>query len=136
MLRDNNEIFDSIKNHALSRLEEGYSGYGCDLHNYLFNEDYFVMYHSNAKKIADKWEVDAFELVEYNIDQERDNYGECYWINEKNKLNWESQINLATYWLGQELLDEIQEELEDYWDSEMTKEDVDKVFVLIDNIEY
>jgi hypothetical protein len=136
MLRRNENVFDSIKEHALEKLDYNPSCCGADLHHYMFNLDYFVIYHSVAKDVADRWDLDAFELIEYNIEQEIDAFGECYWIKESVKLNWEPQINLAAYWLGQELLYEVQEELEPCWDEEMTEEDVKRVKRAIERLEY
>ena len=133
---ENRKIFEDIKAHALDRIDDAVGVYGCDLHNYLFNEDYFVVYHSEAKKIADRWDVDAFDLIEYNIEEEINYFGECYWIKEKNNLNWESQINLAAYWLGQELLHKVQVELDDCWDSELTEENIKEIRKAIEELEY
>lgn len=136
MLKRNENVFDSIKEHALEKLENNPSCCGCDLHHYMFNEDYFVIYHSAAKEIADRWDFDAFELIEYNIEQDIEAFGECYWIKESEKLNWEPQINLAAYWLGQELLYEVDEELGLCWNEEMTEEDVKRVKEAIERLEY
>tara|TARA_R110002020_G_scaffold179153_1_gene372283 strand:+ start:98 stop:508 length:411 start_codon:yes stop_codon:yes gene_type:complete len=136
MLRDNEEIFNDIKAHALERLENVSNPYGADLHHELFNMDYFVIYHYEAEKIAKRWGVDAFDLVKYNVNEEQDAFGECYWIKEPNKLNWESQVNLAAYWIGRDLLYEVQEALDSCWDDEMTEEDVKRVKEAIEELEY
>lgn len=136
MLKRNENVFNSIKEHALEKLENNPSCCGADLHHYMFNADYFVIYHSAAKEIADKWDFDAFELIEYNIEQEIDAFGECYWIKESGSLNWEPQINLSAYWLGKELLYEVDEELGLCWDEKMTEEDVKRVKEAIERLEY
>jgi len=136
LLRHKGNIFESIKEYALHGLSNGVNCYGCDLHHALFNRNHFVIYHFVAKEIAERWELDAFDLIEYNSQNDIENFGECYWIKDVNKLNWESQVNLAAYWLGCELLYEIDDVLDPMWGDQMTEEDVERVKQAIEELEY
>ena len=49
----------------IDALESGYSGYYCDLHNEVFNTDYYIVGTGLAKEALREYDVfDAIELVE------------------------------------------------------------------------
>lgn len=73
----NNEYF--TRKEALENLREtlnGYNSYYCDLHNYAFNEDYYIVGRYVAKKALEEYGV--FEAIEEVERYERDNFGEIY----------------------------------------------------------
>lgn len=56
-------------------LDEGYEGYYCDLHNYLFNEDYYVFYTDEAKSILGEYAFDAIGIIQQ---YETEQFGEIF----------------------------------------------------------
>lgn len=139
MLKENRKIFNDVKEFALDRIDECVGEYGCDIRNKLFNEDYFVYSDFEAEEIAQNWNIDAFELIHFNIKEENDAFGEVYWTKEenvKNRLNWSGQINLSIYWLGRDLLYEFNEEMSDYWDDIATEMQIEKLKTAMENLKW
>ena len=77
--------------------EVGLDKYGCDLHHYLCNEDYFIVGSYRAKKVLGE---DAFDAIEIVQEYEQDNFGEV-----TTKLSDpEKVVNMLAYIMGEELL--------------------------------
>ena len=80
-----------------------------DLHDKVFNQDYFIIGYYNAEQ----WLIDkqgnnrTFEVLSYVMEQEKDNFGEIETVYD----NAETLVNHYAYWLGYEVIAEIQEEL-------------------------
>ncbi|QDP47346.1 MAG: hypothetical protein Unbinned4388contig1000_65 [Prokaryotic dsDNA virus sp.] len=74
-------------------------------HFYCFNEDYYIIYHSEALKWLKTHELDAFEAIETVREYEMDNFGEM-----NTQINPESIVNMLAYIYGQELLSETDAE--------------------------
>lgn len=55
---------------------EWYSGYYCDLHNEVFNSDYYIIGTYEAKKALEEYGV--FEAIEKIQEYEVENFGELY----------------------------------------------------------
>lgn len=88
------EAIDAI----IETLESGYSGYYCDLHNDVFNTDYYIIGTWLAKEALREYDVfDAIELVQT---YEREQFGEIYTdLSDPEKL-----INMVYYIIGDEVI--------------------------------
>ena len=103
----------------IETLQDGYSGYYCDLHNEVFNTDYYIIGTYQAKEALK--EYDVFEALEKVQTYEKDNFGEVYTdLSDPEKL-----INMLWYIIGEEVLYEIMEgvdEFHDNWNNKATDE--------------
>jgi hypothetical protein len=82
----------------IEALKDGYSGYYCDLHNEIFNTDYYIIGTYEAKKALEKYGVfDAIEKVQI---YEQENFGEVY----TDLSNPEKLVNMLYYIIGEEVL--------------------------------
>lgn len=82
-------------------LENGYTGYYCDLHHEVFNSDYYIISAEQAKEVLR--EYDVFAAIEKVKSYEEDNYGEIYTdLSDPVKL-----VNMLYYIIGEEVLFEI-----------------------------
>lgn len=112
-----NKKHESMKREAIDAiieaLEDGYSGYYCDLHNEVFNTDYYIVGTYEAKEALREYDVfDAIELVQT---YEKDNFGEIYTdLSDPEKL-----INMVYYIIGDEVIGEMNaiEAFEDNWNN-------------------
>lgn len=82
----------------IEALENGYSGYYCDLHNEVFNTDYYIIGTYEAKEALR--EYDVFEAIELVQKYEKDNFGEVY----TDLSNPERLINMVYYIIGDEVI--------------------------------
>ena len=103
----------------IEALRNGYSGYYCDLHNEVFNTDYYIIGTYQAKKALE--EYDVFDAIEKVQTYEKDNFGEVYTdLSDPEKL-----INMLYYIIGEEVLFEIMDGIEaweDNWNNLATDE--------------
>jgi hypothetical protein len=85
----------------IDALESGYNGYYCDLHNEVFNTDYYIIGTYQAKEALR--EYDVFQATELVQTYEKDNFGEVYTdLNNPEKL-----INMVYYIIGDEVIGEM-----------------------------
>ena len=102
-----NKKHEEMKREAIEAiidaLEYDYSGYYCDLHNEVFNTDYYIIGTYQAKEILK--EYDVFEAVELVQNYEKDNFGEVY----TDLSNPEKLINMVYYIIGDEVIGEMYE---------------------------
>lgn len=122
-----NKKHEDMKNEAIKAiieaLEDGYSGYYCDLHNEVFNTDYYIIGTYDAKKVLREYDVfDAIELVQ---EYEKFNFGEVTTdLSDPEKL-----INMVWYIIGDEVIGEMNaiEAFNDNWNEEATEENNAKI---------
>ena len=97
----------------IEALENGYSGYYCDLHNEVFNTDYYIIGTYEAKEALK--EYDVFEAIELVQTYEKDNFGEVY----TELSNPEKLINMVYYIIGGEVIYEMYQikEFDDNWNN-------------------
>jgi hypothetical protein len=93
----------------IEALKDGYSGYYCDLHNEVFNTDYYIIGTYRAKEALK--EYDVFEALEKVQTYEKDNFGEVT----TDLSNPEKLINMLYYIIGEEVLFEMMDGIE-AWD--------------------
>lgn len=97
----------------IEALEDGYYGYYCDLHNLVFNTDWYIIGTYEAKEALKEYDVfDAIELVK---DYEEFNFGEVI----TDLSNPEKLINMVYYVIGNEVIGEMNDiaEFEENWDN-------------------
>ena len=100
-------------------LRDGYDGYYCDLHNEVFNTDYYIIGSYEAKEALK--EYDVFEAIEKVQTYEEENFGEIYTdLSDPEKL-----INMLYYIIGEEVLFEMMDGVEAWeknWNNVATDE--------------
>jgi hypothetical protein len=87
-------------------LKDGYTGYYCDLHNEVFNTDYYIIGTHQAKEALKEYGV--FKALEKVQTYEKDNFGEVITdLSDPEKL-----INMLFYIIGEEVLFEMMDDSE------------------------
>ena len=103
----------------IEALRYGYTGYYCDLHDQVFNTDYYIIGTYEAKKALE--EYDVFKAIEKVQTYEKYNFGEFYTdLSDPEKL-----VNMLFYIIGEEVLWEMLEEsetLSENWDNRADEE--------------
>ena len=105
---------------SLEDLKDYYTGYGSDLHNELFNTDYYILGTYQAKQWLG---VDAMDVIEEIQEYETSNFGEV----STDLSNAEAVVNMYVYILGEEILslsDHLQEEC---YDRHLTSDDIQRI---------
>lgn len=107
-------IREEAKAAIIEALEDGYTGYYCDLHNEVFNTGYYIIGTHQAKEALNEYGV--FEAIEKVQTYEKNNFGEVY----TDLSNPEKLINMLYYIIGEEVLFEMMDGVkvwEDNWDN-------------------
>ena len=122
-----NELKTEAKLAIIEKLEEGYDGYLCDLHNEVFNTEMYETNAAKATRILDglgNYSVGA-EMVRYEQGMfgqtSVEKYSDPCWV-----------LSMLWYVVGQEALAELAEdvpEFDELWNEELTEDDC---LVLID----
>ena len=82
----------------IEALENEYNGYYCDLHQEVFNTNYYIIGTYEAKKALEEYGV--FDAIAKVQTYEKDNFGEIYTdLSDPEKL-----INMLYYIIGEEVL--------------------------------
>lgn len=109
--------------HAFNNLHQVKEGiYGCDLHNELFNQDYFIIGYAKAEKFLAESEQGTFGVIRYIKDYEINNFGEV----STDLSDSEKVANMYAYIRGEELLSDIKI-LQEKWDERLTQEDIESI---------
>ena len=122
-----NELKTEAKWAIIEKLEEGYDGYLCDLHNEVFNMEMYTDNRDEAIKILDS--LGAYSVIEEITRYEQDNFGE---VNTHRLASPCDVLTMFYYILGEEALAELAEdvpEFDELWNEEVTE---DECLVLID----
>jgi hypothetical protein len=90
----------------IDALENGYTGYYCDLHHEVFNSDYYIIGTYKAKEALK--EYDVFEAIEKVQTYEEETFGEIY----TDLSNPEKLVNMLYYIIGEEVLYEMMDGVE------------------------
>ena len=113
------EMRKEAREAIIETLRNGYSGYYCDLHNEVFNTDYYIIGTYEAKQALAEYGVwDAIEKVQT---YEKDNFGEIY----TDLSNPEKLINMLYYIIGEEVLFEMMDGIEAWnknWNNQADEE--------------
>ena len=122
-----NELKTEAKLAIIAKLEEGYEGCLCDLHNEVFNMEMYEPDPNFAIKIIDS--LGGYSVVAEVIKYEQDNFGQTSADKYDNPC-W--VLSMLWYITGEEALAELGEdvpEFDELWDEELTEEEC---LVLID----
>ena len=104
-------LIEEVKETAIDYLKDNVCDdtYGCDLHNEIFNTDYFCCYTSNCKKYLEQYGV--FEAIEKVQEYEKLNFGEVTTdLSDPFKL-----LHMLVYILGEEFLNNSKTLSLTYW---------------------
>ena len=105
------EMREQAKEEIIEALTDGYSGYYCDLHNEVFNTNYYIIGTYQAKEALK--EYDVFDAIEKVQAYEKDNFGEIY----TDLSNPEKLINMLYYIIGEEVLYEMMDGIAEWNDN-------------------
>lgn len=112
-------IFDA-KAAIIEALTDGeYSGYYCDLHDKLFNTDYYYVYTSDAEKALN--EIGVFKAIGVIVEYEEDIFGEV----NTDFTNPCAVANMLYYIVGEEVMCDLFDGCElwnEVWNDEATEE--------------
>ena len=114
------DMIEGARAAIIEALTDGeYSGYYCDLHNELFNTDYYYTYPGEAIKAFNK--ISVFDAIGVIVEYEKDNFGEV-------STDFADPCNVANmlyYIVGEEVLYDLFDGCElwnEVWDDEATEE--------------
>ena len=110
-------------------LEDGYDGYYSDLHNEVFNTGYYIIGTYQAKKALEEYGV--FDAIEKVQTYEKDNFGEVY----TDLSDPEKVVNMLYYIIGEEVLYEIMEGIDEFHDNWNNKADEETNAAILEAIE-
>ena len=117
---DSIDMVEDAKTKIIEALENGYNGYLCDLHNAVFNEEYYYCYTNEAKNELENYNV--FDIIGMIAEYEKDNFGEV-----NTDFSNPCQVgNMLWYIVGEEVLNNIFdgcEEFDELWNSELVEEE-------------
>ena len=103
----------------IEALENGYIGYYADLHNEVFNTDYYIIGTYQAEEALKEYGV--FKAIEKVQTYEKENFGEVYTdLSDPEKL-----INMLFYIIGEEVLNEMMDGIEAWnnnWNNQADEE--------------
>lgn len=123
-----NEKHNKMKQEAIEAiieaLEDGYSGYYCDLHNEVFNTDYYIIGTYEAKEALR--EYDVFDAIEKVQEYEKWNFGEIL----TDLSDHEKLVNMLYYIIGEEVISDMNDiqEFEDNWNN-LSDDDTNAIIV-------
>ena len=122
-----NELKTEAKWAIIEKLEEGYDGYLCDLHDEVFNMEMYTNDEEEAVEILDS--LGSYSVIGEVVKYEQDNFGQTSADKYDNPC-W--VLSMLWYITGEEALAELGEdvpEFDELWDEELTEEEC---LVLID----
>jgi hypothetical protein len=88
-----------------------------DLHNGIFNEDYFIIGYYEAEEFLKSTEEGVFGAIQLVQEYEQDNFGECT----TDLASSEKVANMYSYIKSEELLNQL-DTMQENWDEELTEE--------------
>lgn len=115
-----NELKTEAKWAIIEKLEDGYEGYLCDLHNEVFNTEMYEPYTDRAVKILD--ELGGYSVVAEVIKYEEDNFGQTSADKYDNPC-W--VLSMLWYIVGEEVMQDLFDGCElwdEMWNNEATEE--------------
>ena len=112
---------ETVREYILERLDDGWGEdqYAGELHNYLVNDDYFIVGTWQAEQFLGDAVWDAIRMIQ---DYEKENFGECT----TDLSSPEIVANMFAYIVGEEILGES-EHLRDKWDGKLDNADLARI---------
>ncbi len=106
MNKKEQEMREEARTDIIEALRNGYTGYYWDLHNEVFNTDYYIIGTHEAKEALEEYGIwDAIAKVQ---EYEKHNFGEIY----TDLSDPENLINMLYYIIGEEVLYEMMDGIE------------------------
>jgi len=122
------EMREEARAAIIEELENGYTGYYCDLHDVLFNTDYYIIGTYRAQQALEEYGIwDAIEKVQT---YEKENFGTVY----TDLSNPEQLLSMLYYIIGEEVLYEMMDGIDafhDNWNNKATEETNAKILQAI-----
>lgn len=119
--KENDEIFAKVCEILDARLDDDAVGeYGCDLHNYLFNEEQAFIWNNEAESAVDS--VNVWSAIRLVQTYEKDNFGESTTEIEPCKI-----ANMLVYIYGEFLLQQVEHLRDEVWDEALDSADIEKI---------
>jgi hypothetical protein len=115
---NNDKILDHADELFNDRLADAVGQYGCDLHSFLFNEDYAFIHNNEAEEACNS--VNTWSAIRLVKKYEEDNFGEC-----NTEIEPVKTANMLVYIYGEFLLAQVEHLTGDAWDRELTEEDLE-----------
>lgn len=100
---------------------KGANTYVCDLHNEIFNTDYFLIGYYNCEKWLEK-NVGVFDAIRTIQEWEINNFG----VLNTPMTDSEKILNMYVYIKGEEILNEL-DTIQENWDNRIDDEMLDKI---------
>ena len=97
---------EQVREEIVEALRDGYTGYYCDLHDEVFNTDYYIIGTYQAKEALKEYGV--FDAIEKVQTYEKNNFGEVY----TDMSDPEKLVNMLYYIIGEEVLYEMMDGVE------------------------
>lgn len=119
--KENDIIFEKVCEILDEHLNDDAVGqYGCDLHNYLFNEDYAFIYNNDAESAINS--VNTWSAIRLVKKYEEDNFGGVYTGIEPSKV-----ANMIVYIYGEFLLQQVEHLQAEVWCKALDNADIEKI---------
>ena len=119
MNKKEQEMRQQAREAIIQALKNGYNGYYCDLHDHVFNTDFYIVGVYEAKKFLEEYGV--FEAIGRVQKYEKNNFRETY----TDLSEPENIVNMLWYIIGEETLYEMMNGIkawEDNWNNQATEE--------------
>jgi hypothetical protein len=94
-------ILKELRQHLIEAITDQYNDDDAnfdELHFEAFNQDYYIIGYYEANEWLKSHEVDAFEAIEYVMEQEKQHFGESSL--KADDFNSERIVNLLVYFAG------------------------------------
>jgi len=115
------EATKEVIQYGIDALDNGYEGTeGAELHNAIYNEDYFIIGYANAEEFLNKY--GTFNAIDEVKNYEQYNFGEVT----TDLSESESVANMFAYIKGEEALNECNT-LRDNWDKKLNAKDLQAI---------
>lgn len=118
-----------LVNYAIDYLKENTPDcYGCDLHNEIFNSDYYII----GRYDAEKWLINnggIFNLIDEVKGYEQDNFGKI----STTLSEPEHIVNMVVYIYGEEILNNCKK-LTRKWSFKLQPEDIEAIIAELENL--
>ena len=125
----NPEGRNEIINQAIDYLKYNKpSCYGFNLHNEIYNQDYFIIGYYDSEQWLIK-NIGIFAAIEEVKEYEINNFG----ILTTDISSSEKVVNMLVYIAGEEVLS-MSDTLKDNWDTKLNEEDCDNIIKELENI--
>jgi hypothetical protein len=125
-----NETKQELINYIIDALNDGRGNgvYGCDLHNELFNTDYYIIGYYQAEQWLIK-NTGIFAAIDEIKEYQKDNFG----MVTTDLSNSETVCNMIVYIYGEQILGEL-ETLREKWDNKLGQDDLSAILEELNNL--